>query len=209
MRIRYCGDRGCLYKSVWRITLLFLPGTRAHDQSRRQETALLQAEIRKAVKRSVAAGSSYVQFNKYTHRHTHTRKKNNSHGRHIHLHTVHKSINIFWSQEEKQVKIIMEEEYHNFLNDAAQKEKRKKETKENDDFFPEVTTRVPEKFREVSYRRQRGRGRVACLGSSIAWRKTFACSDRYTGRVVPTATLRQPSPPHRFPALDRTKNRKK
>ena len=37
----------------------FLPDPRAHDQSRRQKTALLQAEIRKAVKRSVVAGSSF------------------------------------------------------------------------------------------------------------------------------------------------------
>ena len=35
---------------------------RAHDQSRRQKTALLQAEIRKAVKRSVVAGSSFDRF---------------------------------------------------------------------------------------------------------------------------------------------------
>ena len=32
---------------------------RAHDQSRRQKIALLQAEIRKAVKRSIVAGSSF------------------------------------------------------------------------------------------------------------------------------------------------------
>ena len=38
---------------------VFPPDARAHDQSRRQKTALLQAEIRKAVKRSVVAGSSF------------------------------------------------------------------------------------------------------------------------------------------------------
>ena len=38
------------------------PDARAHDQSRRQKTALLQAEIRKAVKRSVVAGSSFDRF---------------------------------------------------------------------------------------------------------------------------------------------------
>ena len=36
-----------------------LPVARAHGQSPRQKTALLQAEIRKAVKRSVVAGSSF------------------------------------------------------------------------------------------------------------------------------------------------------
>ena len=48
-----------LHKSVWRNTLFFPLDARAHDQSRRQKTALLQAEIRKAVKRSVVAGSSF------------------------------------------------------------------------------------------------------------------------------------------------------
>ena len=38
---------------------VFPPDARAHDQSRRQKTALLQTEIRKAVKRSVLAGSSF------------------------------------------------------------------------------------------------------------------------------------------------------
>ena len=42
--------------------VFFLPDPRAHDQSRRQKTALLQAEIRKAVKRSVVAGSSFDRF---------------------------------------------------------------------------------------------------------------------------------------------------
>ena len=41
---------------------VFPPDARAHDQSRRQKTALLQAEIRKAVKRSVVAGSSFDRF---------------------------------------------------------------------------------------------------------------------------------------------------
>ena len=43
---------------------IFPPDARAHDQSRRQKTALLQAEIRKAVlvKRSVVAGSSFDRF---------------------------------------------------------------------------------------------------------------------------------------------------
>ena len=42
--------------------MFFLPDARAHDQSRRQKTALLQAEIRKTVKRSVVAGSSFYRF---------------------------------------------------------------------------------------------------------------------------------------------------
>ena len=41
---------------------VFPPDARAHDQSRRQKTALLQTEIRKAVKRSVVAGSSFDRF---------------------------------------------------------------------------------------------------------------------------------------------------
>ena len=41
---------------------VFPPDARAHDQSRRQKTALLQAEIRKAVKRSIVAGSSFDRF---------------------------------------------------------------------------------------------------------------------------------------------------
>ena len=43
--------------------MFLLPDARAHDQSQRQETALLQqAEVRKAVKRSVVAGSSFDRF---------------------------------------------------------------------------------------------------------------------------------------------------
>ena len=38
---------------------VFPPDARTHDQRRRQKTALLQTEIRKAVKRSVVAGSSF------------------------------------------------------------------------------------------------------------------------------------------------------
>ena len=41
---------------------VFPPDARTHDQSRRQKTALLQTEIRKAVKRSVVAGSSFDRF---------------------------------------------------------------------------------------------------------------------------------------------------
>ena len=41
---------------------VFPPDVRTHDQSRRQKTALLQTEIRKAVKRSVVAGSSFDRF---------------------------------------------------------------------------------------------------------------------------------------------------
>ena len=41
---------------------VFPPDARAHDQSRRQKTALLQTEIRKAVRRSVVAGSSFDCF---------------------------------------------------------------------------------------------------------------------------------------------------
>ena len=41
---------------------VFPPDAWAHDQSRRQKTALLQTEIRKAVKRSVVAGSSFDRF---------------------------------------------------------------------------------------------------------------------------------------------------
>ena len=51
---------GAVYIKAYGGTLcFFLPDARAHDQSRRQKTALLQAEIRKAVKRSVLAGSSF------------------------------------------------------------------------------------------------------------------------------------------------------
>ena len=50
--IKACGGTLCF----------FLPDPRAHDQSRRQKTALLQEEIRKAVKRSVVAGSSFDLF---------------------------------------------------------------------------------------------------------------------------------------------------
>ena len=57
MRIRYCGEEH----------FVFPPDARAHDQSRRQKTALLQAEIRKAVKRSVVAGSSFDRFLPPTH----------------------------------------------------------------------------------------------------------------------------------------------
>ena len=46
---------------------VFLPDARAHDQSRRQKTALLRTEIRKAVKRSVVAGSSFDRFLPPTH----------------------------------------------------------------------------------------------------------------------------------------------
>ena len=54
---------GAVYIKAYGGTLcVFLPDARAHDQSRRQKTALLQAEIRKAVKRSVAAGSSFDRF---------------------------------------------------------------------------------------------------------------------------------------------------
>ena len=41
---------------------VFPPDARGHEQSRRQKTAFLQAEIRKAVKRSVVAGSSFDRF---------------------------------------------------------------------------------------------------------------------------------------------------
>ena len=54
---------GAVYIKAYGGTLcFFLPDARAHDQSRRQKTALLQAEIRKAVKRSVVAGSSFDRF---------------------------------------------------------------------------------------------------------------------------------------------------
>ena len=46
---------------------VFPPDAWAHDQSRRQKTALLQADIRKAVKRSVVAGSSFDRFFPPTH----------------------------------------------------------------------------------------------------------------------------------------------
>ena len=38
---------------------VFPPDARGHEQSRRQKTAFLQAEIRKTVKRSVVTGSSF------------------------------------------------------------------------------------------------------------------------------------------------------
>ena len=41
---------------------VFPRDARADDQNRRQKTALLQAEIRKAVKRSVVAGSSFDRY---------------------------------------------------------------------------------------------------------------------------------------------------
>ena len=47
---------------------VFPPDARAHDQSRRQKKALLQAEIRKAVQRSVVAGLSFDRFLPPTHR---------------------------------------------------------------------------------------------------------------------------------------------
>ena len=54
---------GAVYIKAYGGTLcFFLPDARAHDQSRRQKTPLLQAEIRKAVKRSVVAGSSFDCF---------------------------------------------------------------------------------------------------------------------------------------------------
>ena len=54
---------GAVYIKVYGGTLrFFLPDARAHDQSGRQKTALLQAEIRKAVKKSVVAGSSFDRF---------------------------------------------------------------------------------------------------------------------------------------------------
>ena len=46
---------------------VFPPDARTHDQSRRQKTALLQTEMRKAVKRSVVAGSSFDRFLPPTH----------------------------------------------------------------------------------------------------------------------------------------------
>ena len=59
---------GAVYIKAYGGTLcFFLPDARAHDQSRRQKTALLQAEIRKAVKRSVVAGSSFDRLFPPTH----------------------------------------------------------------------------------------------------------------------------------------------
>ena len=60
---------GAVYVKAYGGTLrFFLPDARAQDQSRRQKTALLQAEIRKAVKRSVVvAGSSFDRFFPPTH----------------------------------------------------------------------------------------------------------------------------------------------
>ena len=52
---------------------VFPPDARAHDQSQRQTTSLLRAEIRKAVKRSVVAGSSFDRFFPPTHPNPHER----------------------------------------------------------------------------------------------------------------------------------------
>ena len=54
---------GAVYIKAYGETLcFFLPDPRAHDQSRRQKTALVQAEIRKTVKRSVQLTSSRVRL---------------------------------------------------------------------------------------------------------------------------------------------------
>ena len=68
MRIRYCGVRDCLHKSVWRNTLFSPPtlGLTIRVESRRQR-CLLQTEIRKAVKRSVVARLSFDRFLPPTH----------------------------------------------------------------------------------------------------------------------------------------------
>ena len=46
---------------------VFPPDARTHDQSPRQKTALLQTEIRKTVRRSVVAESSFDRFLPPTH----------------------------------------------------------------------------------------------------------------------------------------------
>ena len=55
---------------------VFPPEARTHDQSRRQKTALLQTEIRKAVKRSVVAGSSFDRTSRTLHSELHERARN-------------------------------------------------------------------------------------------------------------------------------------